>query len=510
MSGRAAGTPSRLVVTAWAVIAALLALWLRGRATDDVFITYRYVANLLAGQGLVFNPGERAFAISDPGVALAIAAVAGLGRIAPPLAGTLVTAAAQLALAACLLAAAGARQRTLEGALAGTLVLTAPLLWQGQGAGPLVALAVLAVAERLAAARRPLLAGVVAGAAVWCRPDAGLGAAILLLAGWRDRGRPLRFLLGLAPVVAAGLALAWGYYGTPLPSTAAAKRAFAALAGGELTGAAFWARALEVFAQSEGPAAWPLLVLALPGTVLLWRGGGALGRLLLLYGLASAAFYTVLGVSFFVWYVVPPVVALLAAAGFALGWLVRRGRALAARSPAPRAAAAALLLVAVALAGLHLLRRGQWLEQTHRNDWRRAAYRTAGEWLAAHAAPADAVALTEVGIVGYHGGLRVLDLIGLVSPGAAPFAEVGDPLGAFLAEPPRYVLFHTFRHRAGTRPILARPWFPRCYELAAALPVAGHGGEVRIYASRTASPRHCADLPPPRPPQPRQPRRPAR
>ena len=43
-----------------------------------------------------------------------------------------------------------------------------------------------------------------------------------------------------------------------------------------------------------------------------------------------------------------------------------------------------------------------------------------GQWLAANAGPAETVMLEPIGYIGYHSRLRVLDIIGLVSPQVIP------------------------------------------------------------------------------------------
>ncbi len=35
---------------------------------DDAYITFRYVENLFAGKGLVYNEGERVFGVSTPSI----------------------------------------------------------------------------------------------------------------------------------------------------------------------------------------------------------------------------------------------------------------------------------------------------------------------------------------------------------------------------------------------------------------------------------------------------------
>ncbi|MBN2209621.1 MAG: hypothetical protein JW759_10050 [Candidatus Coatesbacteria bacterium] len=51
--------PYQIVISALVLAAAVTALHLSNASTDDAFITFRYAGNLAAGNGLVFNPGER-------------------------------------------------------------------------------------------------------------------------------------------------------------------------------------------------------------------------------------------------------------------------------------------------------------------------------------------------------------------------------------------------------------------------------------------------------------------
>ena len=60
------------------LILAGLLLFLGRRATDDAYITYRYANNLLSGNGLVYNVGERTLSTTTALYALLLA---GLGLI---------------------------------------------------------------------------------------------------------------------------------------------------------------------------------------------------------------------------------------------------------------------------------------------------------------------------------------------------------------------------------------------------------------------------------------------
>ena len=86
----------RALAIFWLILAAVPTLRLAGRAVDDVFITYRYAQNLAAGDGFVFNPGERVFGVTEPAVGLVLGGLAWSSGIAIPILGTLFTAAALL------------------------------------------------------------------------------------------------------------------------------------------------------------------------------------------------------------------------------------------------------------------------------------------------------------------------------------------------------------------------------------------------------------------------------
>jgi hypothetical protein len=485
------------VLGAWVLLLALYGWKLLGLAADDMYITYRYAHNLLHGAGLTFNPGERVFGISDPGVAMLLAGGAAVTGLTIPEVGTILTAAALLTIAGAVLWEVRKRGRFAEAAAGGTLVVTSSYLWLGQGAGPLIALAVLVLAALLAE-RHPLASGLLGGMAVWCRPDALIGCGILGALmywkekRWRKKWPPLRFAAGVLLVCGAGLASAWVYYGRFLPSTLGAKQKYAARNLEDVTGLhGFWGRALDIFKFAEG--SWGRLVIPLGilGLVLFYRHTGFAGRLLVAHGGALALAYTLFRIPFAFWYVGPPAAVLFLGACFAVF-----GAARFAARKGGRWSAAAVLLAAGAAVGLPLARaRIDWLRWGDAGDWRRAAYTEAGRWLAKNTPPDADVAFDEVGYIGFYGERRVLDLIGLVSPSSIPYTAAGDQLGAFLARPTRYVLLHTHDARGGTMPIVGRPWFPRCYRRRARIDLPRFGVSMLVFERIPG-----AQLPPPRPP----------
>lgn len=484
----------------WLALAAVIGWRFSGQATDDIYITYRYVQNLAGGNGFVFNPGERVFGVTDPGAGLLLAALHLASRIPIPAAGTLLTALCLLATAALLLREGAERGRLPEAAAGGTLLLSSAYLWIGQGSGPLVALPLLLAAARRGE-RRPerldLLGGALAGLAFWCRPDAAPAAGWLALLRWRERRRfPWAFVLAVAAVALAGVLAAWLWFGTPVPNTLAAKQQFAALNPARFTGArVFWGTAWQLFHLHGGPLSAALVFLGIAGQWVLFRRSGAAGRLLVLHSATLAVAYTLLRVPFFLWYTIPTVVAVLYGTCFLIGAGVRR--ALAADR---RAWAAVLGLAGLAVAVSWGSATVRWWRDGNRGDWRIAAYSKAGDWIRANTPPGSTIAFEEIGILAFHSERPILDLVGLVSPSVLRYTATGDFLGAFLERPTDLVVYHTFHRRGGSGPIVARPWFDDAYERVARFRFSELGGAIEVYRRRPG-----AWIPPPRPPVVRRP-----
>jgi hypothetical protein len=447
--------PVALPIAAWCAVAALFAVRLAGWAPDDFFITYRYAHNFARGDGFVFNPGERVFGSTDPGMGLLLGALNALTGLPVPLLGSAVFALSLVGIAAVLLIAGRRRGRLIEPVLGGSLLVSCAYFWANQGAAaPLAAL--LLVSAAVLAARAPAAAGFLAGAAVWARPDAGLGVAllVLILIGMEKRV-PWRFVLAAGAVVAAGIAAAWIYYGSPLPNTFGAKTDMAAATPGSWSGARFWPRAVAPIRRHFG-AEWPAVLIA--GAAGLWplaSRGGRPGRLLALFGLAIAAAYPLLGVPFFSWYILPCLLAVIYGLAFLAG---AAGDALAARAPRLRPLLAAGVF---ALLAFSAFRTGWSYARGFAPAPYLQSYQRGAEWIKASSTPEAAVAYVEIGVLGYYSERPILDLMGLVTPRARPYVLHNNLLGALKEEPTEFVLFHT---RGRMAPIVNSRWFRRRYE----------------------------------------------
>ncbi len=221
----------RLAIGALIAVAAWVA-WAGGiYSYDDAFITYRMAANLAAGHGFVYNPGEWHLGSTAAFYGLILAA---LGRLAgpdwiPALSGAL-SCASMLATGLMLPAlGAGATDRAAgwrAGVAAGLLYVASPLLFATFG-GEMPFLLALAVGAFLAERRgRPMLAAMLAALAALTRPD-GVQVIAVVLATIAVRHRRLPWREGMLAllVLLPFLGLAWHAYGSPLPSTLQAKLA---------------------------------------------------------------------------------------------------------------------------------------------------------------------------------------------------------------------------------------------------------------------------------------------
>jgi hypothetical protein len=224
------------------VLAILLAwhAWTYRFLTDDAFISFRYAHNLVAGQGLVFNPGERVEGYTNFLWVLALGVALRFGW--EPVSAAVWFSAGATALLWVGAALWGWRQLGVRRAY---LALLAPLalathrsfaVWSTSGLETrlfelLILGGLAATWAELQRPRRVPWSSLWFVLAVWTRPDATVVAVGAMLGRewvlWR-RGAFRRrdaVLRGLAFLVPLGLHEAWrlAYYGQPLPNTYYAK-----------------------------------------------------------------------------------------------------------------------------------------------------------------------------------------------------------------------------------------------------------------------------------------------
>lgn len=418
---------------------AVLGLLLFGQwGYDDPFITYRYASNLLAGNGFVYNVGQRTLSTTAPFYAVMLA---GLGLIWPdlPSLSNAVSAVSLVLSAALLFAWSHAYGERAVGAIAALLLVLSPLMLMTFGAETCTYIMfVLAGFYAYDRSRFFAAAGLLA-VATMVRPDAIV--AIVALGIYhvvRRRSMPWRPVLlytGLVGIWYAGL---WFYFGSPIPVTLLAKQQ-----QGQMAISTRFDRGLLALVRDYGrePLYWLHGVLALVG--LGWVATKARYWLpLLLWAALYLLAYSLLGVSRYFWYytpLMPAFVVLVAAGAVALLRLLGRWRA-------PHWVAIAATVVLVLLLLVPVVKGAVWVVST--SDARLDVYTEIGQWLEAYTPPQASVGALEVGIIGYYARRPIVDFAGLIQPDVArrfeaetTYQESAD--WAVQTYQPEYVVLHS-------------------------------------------------------------------
>lgn len=408
------GTPPRQLTPALLILCLLAVFVLNCLlfvpfTSDDSYITMRYARNAAAGQGLVFNPGERVEGYSNP-------LWLGLLVIAAKLGLDLVVVAKLLGIAAGLL--------TLLFALGIILRLTDgrnPLAYWGLL--PLATSAAFAVYA--ASGLETILYACFLAAIVYCwlldnprawwamsacalgaaltRPEGALVLALTVAARFiaptdgRDKSR--RYVLFLPPLILAALVLLrHAYFGDWLPNTFYAKPPGAFGSTSLLSPLTY----LRDYLLDTGAWLWLALSVAL---VLVARWRSAAIAALLIVAVQIALVVHARGDWMALHRFLLPTLPLLVAFGYAA--LLRPSL--------PRPALAAILGLLVILNVTQVL-------QAHKS-FTEGLYpysvmagqpqETAGKWLARSFPPGTTVATKRIGGIGYFSGMRVVDTLGL-------------------------------------------------------------------------------------------------
>ncbi|MCZ6650245.1 MAG: hypothetical protein O7D35_06195 [Acidobacteria bacterium] len=517
------------------LLLALAATSLRLRQTantvDDAFITYRYAANLAAGNGLVYNAGEQVLGTSSPVYALLLVpavALAGVHNL--PTASLIFNALMDglltmvLFLGVARLAGGGTRG-LLAGFAAGLLYAVDAKSVDFSSGGmeaPLFTGCLLSCAWLLSRSRYTA-AALLAAASVAVRPDGGLVLVVVLLVAWlHGRRLPWRGLMGAAGILLALGTLAWAAYGDPIPASVRAKASGIYMLPAD--------HALRYLCRHLAGMAWPRLPLGrllpfLSGAareyatllassilpVALMVSGWRLGRRHLGAAADFLAGYSVLFFLIFAaanpfmmgWYYVPletAYIALLALGALTVGTSMSRHLLVLFLAPAGRVAVGVGLTLALLL--LPQLQRYQWLPLPGQgavrllSEWekiRESDYLRVGADLARLTGGRARVAAPEIGGLGFAYPGPILDTVGLISPVARsyyplPPAQIAGnsaiPADLIAAEKPDVVVFLEIFGRRG---LLQDPRFMADYRLWRTYPSRVFGSRgLLVYIRRTA------------------------
>jgi len=401
---------------------------------DDTFIGLRYVRNFLAGDGLVFNVGDRVEGYTNflwlaglaaggaTGIDLLVLA-RGLGYLCGIGLVLLVISSGRHLLGD------GARpwSRLVPGIL---LCVSAPLAcWVPSGMEtPGYALLVLAaltmgMGDRTSSAHR-IATGIVLGLTAWMRPEGVLVGLIIVAFVARGPGRLRSMALTAGPfliMVAGQLAFRRSYYGEWAPNTYYAK-----VGGGSWGTFMRGLTYLHVFVKGNGGA----FLYLLPLIAAFWRRDRAwwLAATLLLALAGGVALVGGDGLPMYRFCVpLVPIWALLMGA-LLHGVVGLAGPLMAERSAFARSAPLVIVLLMMATSMLGKFKRTRPYQlYTDQKDYEVPEWTAAGKWLKENSEPGDSVACVPVGAIGYYSGLEVFDMVGLTDRHIAHLdVEIGE------------------------------------------------------------------------------------
>lgn len=445
-----------LLVAGLVLAGTILFAWFTQHAWEDYYITLRSSRNLVEGNGLVFNPGERVHTFTSPLGVLVPAActwIVGEGREDAALwlfrlfnAG-LLSAAAIWAWRRFDSIGLGHPARAVFYLLAFADSKLVDFSINGMETAMLIAFTVWLWSElERSPFPRSWAVAVGCGGLMWTRPDAFILGAALLIPHWVFRqssgaGTGASWRRVVMGVLLGGLLYlpwfvwAWWYYGSPVPHTIIAKSQVAQFADTAAILLTPWRSLMgdsllkHIYLPSYwGLGGWPAwlsgwaYVLSVTASMAwLIRGLPATARRSSLT-LFLGSFY-ICAIIFFPWYSPPwTVVGALVLAGL-IDWSTKALE----RHKRPRLGATVrIAAMAMASVQLFVLAFSAWGIRVQQRVIEDGIRREIGLWLRQNSRPGDSVFMECLGYIGYFSGLKTYDYPGLSSPEVVAAIRAGD------------------------------------------------------------------------------------
>ena len=440
------------------IVLSSIPLWVAYRhppfLNDDTYITLTYAKSIAAGRGFVFNQPPATLGTTTPLLALV---VAGTSSILP---GVEVSKIAVLFTALCWIGIIwgvylGRERLGLSRwqavTVGGVVIASGWIGFLGMEAYLFAFLLIFTMILYLQ--RRWLSSGVLVGLLFLTRGEGILMLPTLLLyrlgQTWNERSRArlridspsLKLVFGCLLVVLVWSVYAWSTFGYILPNTLSAKAAQRSAGHWESFSHRLLQDWLPTWGRQFAFSPWPRLnlwwILASIGlgVVLLKKRQWLI---LVIWMSFYTAGYAILDVAGYWWYQLPIlfVVQLLVALGLAA--VEELATTLDGKANLLGHALAIVLVVAVttllARPRVTAILRGT-------GDLRASSYLALADWINENTDPAQSIAYLEIGYLGYHTDNRIVDLMGLVTPGISPYIAEGDFASGFWAYEPDYFIY---------------------------------------------------------------------
>jgi len=435
--------------------------------SDDALISLTFAKNIARGNGFVYNAPPPVLATTTPAFTLAVAGITAVTGIEPTVVAHWLTASCwlgviwsffffreafgldviQAAVIGWLVAAQGwigsLGMEAYPFALA--LVVAAGLTWSGR-----VFLGGAAVGLLFLIRGEGALFGVILGVVVLARELRGPKTG--------ERSPTLMYVAGGALPVLVWAGYALPTFGSILPATLTAKMAQVA--------SGLWAPFIERFVghwlPGWGVGPWGVVSTVL-GYTLIVLGLVEIVRkiprmaVFPIWSLAYVVGYWALGVPGYSWYRFPVflVFSVVAGMGLTAAWRVLSGYP----GDRPYRSIVAILILVVVMLGASVKTVREIVKPPV--DDRGPAYLNIARWLNTHAETGQSVAFIEVGALGYYTNMKVIDLVGLVTPSVIPHVLDRDFSTGFWENVPDFLIVS--EGSEFTRGIVENPLFSACY-----------------------------------------------
>lgn len=464
---------------------------------EDALISLRYARNAAAGLGLVYNAGERVFGATTPLYVLLLAVLSSL-HLADPLFWTKLLCAAADGLTAAvwyqiIRSETGSRPAALTFAAAFGL---SPFIVEITASGMETSLVLLCLtlAFESVYSRRGAVLGLWLGLLLLLRLDSLIFIAILLAArASRERRMPVREGVLMVAVAAPWFLFSQLYYGSVVPNSIPAKMNAYNVHMPSMA-RQFWFTVSHLTPFRNGRRETLFAGMFLP--VFLLGASDTLRRRramrpALLFFVAQWAFLVLPRSLIFRWYMPPLLLPYYVVGGVGVA-VLQRWHASTATRPALQRAFCAVFVGGLALHTAH------WLTLSAGRTWAIQSYEESvrkpiGLWLAQNTPPDALISTEPIGYIGYYSERKILDEVGLVTPGVIPFnrrgagwftAVVRTYRPDFIVERPHFLMQNKTLNTGV--PMFASPaerdWFWANYRRVKEFPASGSRSYRRAYS----------------------------
>ena len=454
-------------------------------STEDSYITYRYAENLAKGKGFVYNEGEKVLGTSAPFYAFILAFFGLLGFSIPHVGGILsaFSLGASLILVYLLSLKKG---YPLIGFIFGLFVLMNPWFLYTFGSETFFQLLMIISAFYFYDQKKYIPTVIFCALAFLVRAD-GIIPAIIIFAHYviTQKKFPAKGVVFFMVICFPVFLYCYLSFDTLFPSTLGVKQAqYASSLWRHFIPGTFYFAGFLLKENFLLHAFIPLLIIG--GFSLLFSH--RIWLLISLWAILHTIGYALLKVSFYHWYLIPLIFLLMLMSAFSLHFVISLSRFFKnnqtkqwrhqvfthqikisisrVKEPGPFLRKTHQILSFVIIVLIVIALSGGIKSYLHTRRFlpfpKLQLYTKAGKWAAENTPPDAEIAFLEVGYFGYYAQRKIIDLVGLVTPGVSDHIRERDFSWAVKKYRPDYLVYNP-EFEGWLKIILDQPWFEENY-----------------------------------------------